>query len=146
MEVALCFEGRGRLASEMKDHIILRNRRRFLKLNQDIRNCGRISWSGRANRIRELFRIHFFYFNILLTVHLSTTLINDQLDAQFLYSIIRLLQSSTCFEQRYAHHQEVNCINIASGIVTLCKWLSGMQVEKEPVPSQPAYRTATYRE
>jgi len=47
------------------------------------------------------------------------TLVNDQLDAQFLYSIIRLLQSSTCFEQRCAHHQEVICINTASGIVTL---------------------------
>ena len=35
------------------------------------------------------------------------TLLNDQLDAQFFYFIIRLLQSSTCFEQRRAHHQEV---------------------------------------
>ena len=34
-------------------------------------------------------------------------LANDQLDAQFLYFIIRLLQSSTCFEQRRAYHQEV---------------------------------------
>ena len=33
-------------------------------------------------------------------------LVNDQLDAQFFYFIIRLLQSSTCFEQRRAHHQE----------------------------------------
>ena len=35
------------------------------------------------------------------------TLVNDQLDAQLFYFIIRLLQSSTCFEQRRAHHQEV---------------------------------------
>ena len=35
------------------------------------------------------------------------TLANDQLDAQFLYFIICLLQSSTCFEQRRAHYQEV---------------------------------------
>jgi len=35
------------------------------------------------------------------------TLVNDQLDAKLLYFIIRLLQSSTCFEQRRAHHQEV---------------------------------------
>jgi len=34
-------------------------------------------------------------------------LVNDQLDAQIFYFIIRLLQSSTCFEQRRAHHQEV---------------------------------------
>ena len=47
------------------------------------------------------------HFGVLLTVHLSITLANDQLDAQFLYFTIRLLQSSTCFEQRRAHHQEV---------------------------------------
>ena len=76
----------------------------------------------------------------------ANSLVNDQLDAQFLYSIIRLLLPYTCFEQRCAHHQEVNYINTASGIVTLCKWPSGMQVEKELVPSRPAYRTATYRE
>ena len=35
------------------------------------------------------------------------TFINDQIDAKFFYFAIRLLQSSTCFEQRRAHHQEV---------------------------------------
>jgi hypothetical protein len=34
-------------------------------------------------------------------------LVNDQLDEKFLYSITRLLQHSTCFEQRCPHHQEV---------------------------------------
>ena len=48
-----------------------------------------------------------------------------------LFNIIRLFQSSTCFEQTRAHHQEVNCINTAAGIVTLCKWPSGMQVEQQ---------------
>ena len=57
-------------------------------------------------------------------------LVGDQLDVQFFY-IVHLFQSSTCSEQRRAHHQEVNCINTASGIVTLCKWPSGMQVGKE---------------
>ena len=47
------------------------------------------------------------YFNVLLTVHVSIPLVNDQLDARLLYFIIRLLQSSTCFEKRRAHHQEV---------------------------------------
>ena len=68
--------------------------------------------------------------------------VGDQLDAQFFY-IIRLFQSSTCLEQTRAHHHEVNCINTASGIVTLCKWPSGMQVEQA---ARPAYRTATYTE
>ena len=35
------------------------------------------------------------------------TLVTDQLGAQLFYFIIRLLQSSMCFEQRRAHHQEV---------------------------------------
>jgi len=35
------------------------------------------------------------------------SLVNDQLEAKFFYFIIRLLQYSTCFEQRRAHHQEV---------------------------------------
>ena len=47
------------------------------------------------------------FFGVLMTVHLFTTLVNDQLEAQLLYFIIRLLQSSTCFEQRRVHHQEV---------------------------------------
>ena len=38
-------------------------------------------------------------FDVLLTVHLNITLVNDQRDAQFFYFIIRLLLSSTCFEQ-----------------------------------------------
>ena len=46
-------------------------------------------------------------FHVLLSVHLSINLLNDQLGAQLFYFIIRLLQSSTCFEQRRAHHQEV---------------------------------------
>ena len=38
--------------------------------------------------------------------YVRKTLVNDQL-AQLFYFIIRLSQSSTCFEQRRAHHQEV---------------------------------------
>ena len=57
-------------------------------------------------------------------------LVGDQPDAHFFY-ITRLFQSSTYFEQTRAHHHEVNCINTASGIVTLCKWLSDMQFEQD---------------
>ena len=78
----------------------------------------------------------------------NVTLVNDELDAQFFYFIIRLLQSSACFEQRSAHHmiKRSNCANTASGIVNLCKCPSGIQVERELVPSRHIYRTATYRE
>jgi hypothetical protein len=48
-----------------------------------------------------------FFFNILLMVHVSIILVNDQLDAQILCFIISLLLSSTCFEHRRAHHEEV---------------------------------------
>ena len=51
--------------------------------------------------------VDYINFDVLLTVHLNVNLANDQPEAQFLYFIIRLLQSSTCFEQRLAHHQEV---------------------------------------
>jgi len=33
--------------------------------------------------------------------------------------MIRVLESSTCFEQPRAHPQEDNCINTTSGIITL---------------------------
>ena len=35
------------------------------------------------------------------------------------------------FRALYAHHQEVECIDETSGIVTLSKWLSGAQVERK---------------
>ena len=63
-------------------------------------------------------------------------MVGDQLDAQFFY-IILLFQSSTCFEQTRAHHHQVNCINTASGIVTLCKWPSGRQVELDLHTGRP---------
>ena len=44
---------------------------------------------------------------VLMTLHLSIKSVNDPLDAQLFYFIVRLLQSSTCFEQGRAHHQEV---------------------------------------
>ena len=47
---------------------------------------------------------HTVNFDVLLTAHPSITLANDELDAQLIYFVIRLLQSSTCFEQRRAHH------------------------------------------
>ena len=47
------------------------------------------------------------FCDVLLTVQLSTTLVNDQLDAQFFHFIISSLQYSTCFEQRCAHQKEV---------------------------------------
>ena len=61
-------------------------------------------------------------FDILLMVHLSITLANDQLDTQFLYFIIRLVQSSTCFEHYMLIIRRLNCIDasvVATGVVNL---------------------------
>jgi len=47
------------------------------------------------------------YFYVPLTVHLSVTIANDQLEAQIF--LIHLLQFSTCtfFEQYFTHPQEI---------------------------------------
>ena len=55
-----------------------------------------------ANKEETLIKCRTIYKLVL-----RVTLANDQLYAQFLYFIIPLLQSSTCFEQRRAQHQEV---------------------------------------
>jgi hypothetical protein len=44
-------------------------------------------------------------FYVLLTVHLGSILLNNQLDAQYFFRIY-LFQFSTCFEHPCAHHQE----------------------------------------
>jgi len=56
--------------------------------------------------VRVLMEHVSYNFDVSLTVHLSITLANDQLDVQI---FLHLLQSSTCtrFEQYLAHPQEV---------------------------------------
>ena len=53
---------------------------------------------------------------------------NDQLDTQLLDFTIRLLRSSTCFEHYMLIIRRMNCIDAASGIVTLSKWPSGRRL------------------
>ena len=60
-------------------------------------------------------------FYVLFTAHLSIILDNGQLDTQLLYFTIRLLRSSTCFERYMLIIRRLNCIDAASGIVTLSK-------------------------
>ena len=52
-------------------------------------------------------------------------LVNDQLDAQFFYFIIRLLSPLNVSSNVVLVIRRSNCINTASGIVTLYKWPSG---------------------
>jgi hypothetical protein len=44
-------------------------------------------------------------FYVLLTVHLGSILVINQLDAQFFFRTY-LFQFATCFEHPCAHHQE----------------------------------------
>jgi len=56
---------------------------------------------------------------------------NDQLDTHLLYFTISLLESSTCFEHYMLIIRRLNCVDAASGIVTLSQWPYGAQVERE---------------
>ena len=62
------------------------------------------SYLGICNFLKKMPRM---ILNTCQSFSTDTALLNDQHDAQFFCFIIRLLQSSTCFEQRRAHHQEV---------------------------------------
>ena len=62
----------------------------------------------------------FFFFYILLTVQPNIMIVFFFINLMHKFFIlIRLLHSSTCFEHYCVHLQEDNCINTASGIVTL---------------------------
>jgi len=75
----------------------------------------------RAKEERNILNCVF----VLFTVHLGIILGNDQLDTQLLYLTIRLLRSSTCFTHYMPIIRRLNCIDAASGIVTLIKWPFG---------------------
>ena len=83
------------------------------------------------------------FFDVLLTVHLSIKLAINQLNAQILFFNNKYIICLYMFRAICAHHQEVKLYYTASGIVKLCRWLSGARVER--ILSQPAHRTATYR-
>jgi tRNA(Ser,Leu) C12 N-acetylase TAN1 len=65
-------------------------------------------YSNQINQteIRECTKLYCRNFSVLLTEYHGTFIVKHQLDAQILYFLI-ILQSCTCFEQYYAHPQEV---------------------------------------
>jgi hypothetical protein len=66
-------------------------------------------------------------FKRLAMVHTNKcVLVNDQLDAQFFFSIC-LFQFSTCFEQPRAHHQENQLYQYNIWCVSLCKQVNGLK-------------------
>ena len=58
-------------------------------------------------------------------------LANYQLDAQFLYFIYVYYSPLHVSSNVVLIIRRSNCINTASAIVTLCKWPSGAQVERD---------------
>ena len=58
-------------------------------------------------------------------VDLKITLVNDQLDLQFFYFIIIFYSPLHVSSNVVLIIRRSNCINVASGINTLCKWPSG---------------------
>ena len=90
--------------------------------------------------------VYVFFFSILLTVYLSISLEKDQLDAGVLYFTLQYVHYNPLHVSSInAHHQEVNFIDAASGIVLS---VSGRPVHRlrekcAAVLSQPVHRKAT---
>ena len=73
------------------------------------------------------------FFDVLLTVHLSTfILLTNQLDAQNFCFTVSLFHASTCFEHNVLIVRRSKLYYTASGIIT-------------PVGGRPVHLTATYR-
>ena len=85
--------------------------------------------TDKHNFINLMHKLVLFFY-VLLTVHLSISLDNDQLDAHLLYSTIRLLNSSTCSKHYMLIIRRLNFIDAASGIIL-------------SVSGRPVHRTAT---
>ena len=65
-------------------------------------------------RVADQYTLQIF---VLLAVHLSIILDNEQRDAHLLYFTIYLLRSSTCSEHYMLIIRRLKCIDAASGIV-----------------------------
>ena len=57
------------------------------------------------------------------------------------FILIHSLHSYTCFERYCAHLQEKNCINTASGIVTVFRWLFSKQFSRNLCTEQSPKET-----
>jgi hypothetical protein len=61
----------------------------------------------------------------------SQILVHTQPDALFRVFIYSF-NLSTCFERQVLIIRRSNCINTSSGVISLCKWLLGMPLRREP--------------
>jgi len=68
---------------------------------------------------RYIYNKLFLFYVLLIISIISIILDNDQLNARLFYFTIRLLYSTACFEHYILIIRRLNCIDAASGIVTL---------------------------
>jgi hypothetical protein len=64
------------------------------------------------NRTKNKHEYISYNFYVLLNEHHDTILITNLMHKFVIFNNMCILQSSTCFEQYYAHPQEVNCVNM----------------------------------
>ena len=75
----------------------------------------------------------FFFFDVLLTLHLSIILAINQLNAQnFFYN--KFIICLYMFRALCAHHQEVKIVLCSIWYHHTCRWPSGAQVESTGRP------------
>jgi len=72
-----------------------------------------------------------FGYNTVNTRIYIFILVINQLDAQNFSFTVSLFHASTCFKHHVLIIRRSKLYYTASGIVTLCRWPSGAQVEKE---------------
>ena len=93
--------------------------------------------------IRYSVSKNLFSFYILVTVHLITTFVNNQHDAQFSFLTFVYSNSLDVSNNQVIIIRRINCINTTSGIL-VCRsmsvtvWYAGLD------PSKSAYHTVTY--
>ena len=97
------------------------------------KNYTRYVWKGSAVPSWTFLTVNL---DDLLTVYRSITLVDLQLDVQnsylFIYNIfIKILYMFRALPCSSSEGLRRNCIYAASGIVTVCRWLSCAPVEKE---------------
>jgi len=86
---------------------------------------------GNGRHMIKYIYIYIYIFTFCwLCILIWESFFSTNLMNKFFISI-HLLHSCTCFEHYSAHLQEDNCINTASGIVTVFGWLFSTQVTRE---------------
>jgi len=80
------------------------------------------SYKGWSKMVCKPKHVGFFnqnilsVFYVLLTVHLGSVLVNNQLDAQFFFFSYIFIPILYMFRAFCARNMRINCINVTSGI------------------------------